>query len=196
MPRAARTPRLPAYFSNPAKAYLHALQHCGISPESQAEVHEYRDRADTYIDHAHWLSAQPQINVYRAITIPRAGGLANINFDCLGKAWSCEADRAGTYGQVPYHGDQLIEIVLRAEVAPRYVDWDYGFASFMYYGEDQWEISLLPHSPIAVSAILKPVNYWFRPPIPGNTGSAGESWERTCHEISHPRALPPELLQL
>jgi hypothetical protein len=195
MPRTPRPARLPAYFSDPAKAYRHACTRLDVHPESPEEQAEYRERADTYTDHAHWLSAQPQINVYRAITIPRAGGLANVNFDCLGKAWSCEADRAGTYGLVPYHGNQLIEIVLWAEVAPRYVDWDYGFASFMYYGEDQWEISLLPHSPVAVRAILKPVNYWFRPPIPGNTGSAGETWSQTCREPARPRPLPPELLQ-
>ena len=73
------------------------------------------------------------------------------------------------------------------EIAPRHVDWEYGFTSFMYYGEDQWEISLENNSPVAIVALLGAYERDFDPPILGNTGSSGEDWHATCKETFKPR---------
>lgn len=79
--------------------------------------------------------------------------------------------------------------VIEGRVNPKYIDWEYGFTSFMYYGEDQWEVSLLANTPVEIVAMN---DEYLARPIEGNTGRAGESWERGCGHDPITRPNPPE----
>ena len=104
------------------------------------------------------------------ICIPARG---DVELDNLGKAWSLEESGAGCYNPIPHRGATR-EVLVVGEVSPRDVDWDYGFASFMYYGEEQWEISMEPDSPVWV---LEVGEEKFSPPLHGSTGHAQEAWK-------------------
>lgn len=69
------------------------------------------------------------------------------------------------------------DVILTGVVRPTDVDWEYGFTSFMIYGEDQWEVSLLSHSPVLVTHLD---GRKLHPPVEGTTGTARESWRESC----------------
>lgn len=156
-----------------------------------------------YLERARDIVEAGSVTLFRSIRIPRKGGLHNVNWDCLGKSWSAEYGGADVYGIAPGEGYVHRDVVLVGVVKPQYIDWTYGFESFAIYGKDQWEISLLPFSPVLIrEVIVRPTMYrWsvgeerrvLSKPIWGSTGLAGEVWEASCGEVhSRPRELSPE----
>lgn len=121
-----------------------------------------------------WFAEQTyhhgEIPIYRMV---RVRSLDDIRLDCLGKAWSKEKRGAGVYGMTKVPEDEGRDVLIEGLARPSDVDWEYGFASFVYYGTDQWEVSMLPDSPVVVVAVN---GQSLDPPVVGSTGDAKETW--------------------
>jgi hypothetical protein len=70
-----------------------------------------------------------------------------------------------------------------AFLGKRQLDWEYGFNSFMYYGEDQWEISLKQNKDITITHIDDQA---LKEPVVANTGKSGEEWSGSCRRQENP----------
>jgi len=179
--------------STDVAAWRWALKHVALDFDSKRDYRErapeYRERAFTYALRARKIAREGSVEICRAIAIPHGTPWREaVRFDCLGKAWSAERCGAGVYGMVPYDGPTR-EIHLVGRVAAADVDWAYGFESFLIYGEEQWEISLLNHVPVTVTEVDGEV---LKTPIVGSSGTAGEYWAHTCHpRVDNPRASSP-----
>jgi hypothetical protein len=152
------------------------------------------ERADAYVDFARHAYREGSVTVWRAVKIPLG---TTPNFQCLGKAWSYERHGAGVYGLVPHKGE-LETVVLEGRVRAQDIDWAYGFTSFVYYGEDQSEVSMHDHSPVLVTRMtgverrkevldrtpfgaLREGVHLFDPPVRGMTGTTrGDIWRPGC----------------
>lgn len=133
----------------------------------------YGHRAAAYSDFTNEAYRNGQVVIYRAIQVPVLNGIPQISWSNLGKSWSRTTGGVGVYGIIPYGEVPLREVLLQGTVKPQDIDWEYGFASFMYYGEDQWEVSMLSHSPVVVTH----VDYDQLPDhILGDVGPAQEIW--------------------
>ncbi len=82
-------------------------------------------------------------------------------FDPIGTYWSFEKDGVGDYHgtyrdsgtswKIPKENAKLY--ILTAIVSPKDINWQHGFDSFMWYGEDQWECSLDNGIPVLITHI-------------------------------------------
>lgn len=157
------------------KGYIQQMnkEHPGLGDEF------YGRRAEAYSDFAREAYKVKAIDVYRAIQVPVRNDALQIAWSNLGKYWSQTDAGAGVYGNIPHSERPLREVLLRGAVEPRYIDWEHGFISFMYYGEDQWEVSLLPMAPVLVTH----VDYEeLADPILGNAGPAKGDWQPLTHD--------------
>lgn len=122
-------------------------------------LQDLKDKAMTYSEKYNAIKNMPSVTIYRAIRIK---GLEDIQWDKIGTHWSFDKKGAGVYGYFPpgYHNKQETQdVVLTGVVEPKYIDWEYCFTSFMYYGEDQWECALDDGAPVKVTHINdSPVN--------------------------------------
>jgi hypothetical protein len=110
----------------------------------------YKERAAQYSDAYFSIIRKPEITVYRAI---RASSLEELNWDELGVYWSLEKKGASVLGSAPAKSQYNHDFLITATVSPQSIDWEHGFTSFMYYGEDQWEIALITGSPVTVISV-------------------------------------------
>lgn len=197
--RRSATPKLPAFLKTSEAAFRWARKHADLDfgsenddPSYREALYDgYRNAAEMYVMRAYDIIATGSIHVYRAIAIPTKLGLRGINFDCLGKSWSAEERGAGVYGEAPksIRNQPTVEVILEGDVDAQWIDWAFGFVSFMHYGTDQWEISLLPDAPVLITGLAGRFRRVFDPPILGNVGTADEDWENTCPETFTPRAM-------
>jgi len=139
---------------------------------------QFREWACEYSEFAKETYRVGRIKVYRAI---RVETINEIRWNCIGKSWSFTEKGAGIYGNAPSGG---VDIIIEAEVEPKDIDWEYGFTSYMYYGSDQSEVSLLKHSSVLVSAIDGQI---LEEPINANTGECSEMWDPTQGHITGER---------
>jgi hypothetical protein len=150
------------FLSNPKSAWEWAKENVADiaveedKGEDDPYVQMYRERAAAYVERFRDCMSRSGVEVYRAVKVaePKA-----INWQNVGTHWSFERDGVGVYGQVPAEHQEGREIILTAMVNPQNIDWEYGFTSFMYYGEDQWECAVDKGSTVLVTAIdQQPVN--------------------------------------
>jgi len=153
-------------------------------------------RARTYVDFAYDAYSKGTVTVWRAVKIPPG---TTPNLQCLGKAWSYRRGGAGVYGMVPYQGPLEVWVV-EGRVRPADIDWEYGFTSFVYYGEEQAEVSMHDHSPVLVTSIeqrrgMFPEHLatWgesdkLDPPLKGMTGTTERDMWRPGCESPAPKA--------
>ncbi len=163
----------PAFLKTEEAAFRWAIRNV----DTNTSRDELRNLAMTYSDFAFDAYHTGVITIYRAVRVPVINGVAEVNMFCLGKAWSAEQRGAGVYGSVPHQEGNLADVIIEGRVLPEHVDWEYGYTSFVYYGESQWEVSLLEDSPVEV---LRINGIELSPPLEGSTGPAGEQWSRTC----------------
>lgn len=128
--------------------------------------------ASEYVDFAEDAYSAGAVRIWRAVTVP---SVDSIELDNLGKYWSKERSGARTQGSVPYKAPRshLMEVVIEGVVLPQHIDWEHGFESFFYYGEDQWEVALDSDAPVLIYAIGRER---FDPPLEGNSGEAATMW--------------------
>jgi len=186
--------KVPSFLRDGATAFRWALRHVGDLESYVEEMNEqhrglgdefYGERAEIYSDFARDVYRDGAVTIYRAVRVPLdSEGNPVVHFDDLGKAWSKDPRGAGVFGVVPHSSVETRDVVMTGLVKASDVDWEYGFTSFMYYGEDQWEVSLLPNVPVLVTHLDGvPIT----PPIEGNSGLVREIW-------SDPEAVEPMVL--
>lgn len=174
--------RIPQFLRNKKAAFGWAIKNVGDIKDYVEEMNEeqprlgdefYGRRAEAYSDFSKEAYGDGQVVIYRAIQVPAINGVPQISWSNLGKSWSRTTSGVGVYGIIPYGQVPLREVLLQGIVKPKDIDWEFGFASFMYYGEDQWEVSMLPNAPVLVTH----VDYDELPePALGDTGPAQEIW--------------------
>ena len=172
-PERARYDRVPPFLTDGGAALEWARENIA---DFDADDSTAEDAAYTYADFAGAAFRVGALTVYRAISVPvQKNGALGIRFGCLGTSWSKNRSGADVYNPVPHSGE-LKKVVLTGEVAPEDVDWEYALTSFMLYGEDQWEVSLLPNVSVTVTHIDEAP---LEPAVEGNTGPTIEQW-RDC----------------
>lgn len=161
----------------------------------ESELSVYGDRIGTYMDACetaikNWNAHGQPVTIYRAIVTKKKGGAPYINIKSLGKAWSIERDGARPQNpeKPPKWAGPKIVAVIQGKVSPADVDWEYGFESFLHYGESQWEFSVKAHVPIEITHID---DKKISPPVMGNSGDAQEEWTgKNPPQITYKNGLP------
>ena len=154
-------------------------------PESSGEEIDEQalwDDVSEYVSFAQYAAYENEpIELYRALELEVKHGKLLLNVGCLGKAWSRYRSGAGVYGIVPHERGkkETAKIVIAAMVTPKDVDWEYGLQSFLYYGQDQWEISVKQNKKVL---LVEVDGRRLEPSVRANTGPATESWvnEKRC----------------
>ncbi len=163
---------LPAFLRDGAAAWRWAKRHLDLNLDEDSD--QYQSRASTYAAFAYHAVRDGRVVVFRMVCVPSA---KDIEVHNLGKAWSAKRHGVGCYNPTMGWGwaKPTREIVITASVSTNDIDWQYGFASFMNYGEDQWEVSMKPNAPVSILAIGDKT---YQPPLEGNTGHAREGWTK------------------
>ena len=136
----------------------------------------FRELASLYSELARTIYSAGEAELFRAVRVQRdEKGVPIISTSKIGKAWSSQVDGAGVYGMAPdREATGFEDVLLTGIVKPSSIDWKYGYTSFMYYGTDQWEVSLLSNVPVLLTHLDgEPLD----PLIEANTGMAEETWE-------------------
>jgi len=124
------------------------------------------DRIHTYMSKYAEVIDKPFITVYRAVVLEN---ISKLDFNNIGIHWSFEKDGAGAYGLNRDMKENEKEYILTAKINPKDIDWEYGFTSFMYYGEDQWECAVDGKvTVIAIDGLSKKEK--IKLPLKGKTG--------------------------
>ena len=175
MAKTRRYRDVPPFLRTPEHAFAWAERNVDLGDDFEEMRSHYEALAELYSDFANDAYDAGRVQIYRAVRVRQNAGL-HVRFDCLGKAWSRERAGAGVYGSAPPFWRTMQDVVLTGIVNPFDIDWAYGFTSFLIYGEDQWEVSLLPQTPVLVTHIDDaPIE-----PVQGSSGTAGETWQTTC----------------
>lgn len=175
-PRAKRYTNVPDFLASGSAAIEWAEQNHNALWDDEFVREELEGWAWKYSEFARSAYRDGSIVVYRAVRVPVIHGTAEVNFDCAGKAWSKERRGAEPYNAgLIKRGEK--DVVIQGVVEPTDVDWEYGFHSFLYYGPEQWEVSMIEGSPVLVTHVD---DVKLPMPIEANTGPAGEDWHREC----------------
>lgn len=114
---------------------------------------KYIELIDLYVDKYNELKTQNTVTIYRLIML---NSINDLDINNIGKHWSFEESGVGAYGeQHPNRGMMKTGkfFILEGEVNPKYIDWIYGFNSFIWYGEDQWECALIKGAKVVINSI-------------------------------------------
>jgi hypothetical protein len=154
-----------------------AEERAGATRQDPNEPKWIEARAAEYVAFAHEAYHVGRITLYRALRLSKnRDGAYPIDLNCLGKSWSRFRRTADVYGASWRRGDDLL---ITGHVSPSDVDWPYSFRSFLHYGPDQWEVSLLAHSPVEIESIERDGDLVQGPTL-GSSGPAGEEWNEEC----------------
>ena len=109
------------------------------------------ERVSAYVYKYKEVMGRPTIEIYRAVCLK---AITDLDLKKVGTHWSFDEKGVGCYGN---GGDRDVPggkmFVLTATANTKDIDWEYGFTSFMYYGEDQWECALNPGSKVSITAV-------------------------------------------
>ena len=137
------------FLSNADSAWEWVKENADIELDSADQISSYRDRAEQYSDMYNRIRLSPKITIYRALLV---SSIDDIRWGELGTHWSFQKEGVGTYGASrPKETDRVV--VITGEISSGHIDWEYGFISFVYYGDSQWECALISDSPVSVLAI-------------------------------------------
>lgn len=127
--------------------------------ENKDDIHtkysrdKYIDLIDLYVDKYNELKNKDLVTIYRLVKL---NSIKDLDINNIGKHWSFEKSGVGAYGeQHPNKGMMKNgkSFILEGDVNPKYIDWIYGFNSFIWYGEDQWECALIKGSKVLINSI-------------------------------------------
>jgi len=113
----------------------------------------YVDRIDMYVDRYKELKNKKEVIIYRMVALD---DISELNIEEIGKHWSFEKSGVGVYGEQHPNRDKMKaknKYTLTGTVNPKFIDWIYGFNSFIWYGEDQWECALLYGAEVTITKI-------------------------------------------
>lgn len=144
-------------------------------------------RVFQYSYFAHEVYRQGKVKIHRVVEVDlMPDGGFDVSMRCLGKAWSKERGGADVYNPSKARTEKRTMIMIVGEVSPTAIDWSYGFGSFLWYGTEQWEVSLLPNQKVLVTEIDGEA---VDPPFAGNSGPAQEEWLREqCERFTAKRS--------
>jgi hypothetical protein len=114
---------------------------------------KYIELIALYVDKYNELKTQDLVTIYRLIKL---NSINDLDINNIGKHWSFEENGVGAYGeQHPNRGMMQTgkSFILEGDVSPEYIDWIYGFSSFIWYGEDQWECALIKGTKVIINSI-------------------------------------------
>lgn len=148
-------------FDSIQNMFKYAIENFDTSDDDQLSDYE-EERVIEYYGKYNEVKNKKNIEIYRAIW---ADSINDIDFDDVGIFWSFE--KRGARPQNKVNGSEIF--VLTAEVSPDQLDWEAGFLSYFYYGEEQWEANLGLNQEITISEInFKPLEK----PIIAKTGDS------------------------
>jgi len=132
-----------------------------------------QERASQYSEFCGDAYAEGEVRIFRAVRVPvNKHGKPRIQYDNLGTSWSAEERGAQVQGSVPYKGP-VTDVIIEAVVSVDDIDWEFGYTSFVYYGEDQWEVAVKEGSDVRVEAVD---GIHLKKPLLGNVGDTAEHW--------------------
>lgn len=102
----------------------------------------YIELIELYVDKYNELKDKNSVTIYRLIKLD---SMEDLDINNVGMHWSFDKDGVGAYGERhPNRGMMRTgePFILVGNVNPNDIDWIYGFNSFIWYGEDQWECAL------------------------------------------------------
>jgi hypothetical protein len=137
--------------SSPGTAYNWAVENIpDLNDEDQPEYQElHRERAGEYSSKYNEVNRKPSLTIYRAVCL---NDISELDLKKIGTHWSFDPGGVGCYGSGRGKtGNKTF--VLTGIVNPKDIDWEYGFTSFMWYGEDQWECALNQSAPVQIVKI-------------------------------------------
>jgi hypothetical protein len=195
---------LPAFLRSDAAAFRWVEKNIDMDlSEWNLEMEDVIARAHAYADFARSAQRSRFVDIYRAVRAPR---IADVHLMNLGKYWSRYAKTAASYAGAsewkPTKGGKMIlsqlwnELLIHGRVSPNGVDWTEGFKAFIFYGEHQWEVTLLPNVPVWVVSIRDRdtgSRKVFNPAAQGNSGfkEIGEDgWQPTPTAVPQWRNSP------
>ena len=114
---------------------------------------KYIELIDLYVDKYNELKNKNFVTIYRLIMLDN---LKDLNLQEIGSHWSFEENGVGDYGgSHPQQGTfkNPKPFILEGIVNPNDINWTYGFHSFIWYGEDQWECALLKDAKVTIIKI-------------------------------------------
>lgn len=112
---------------------------------------KYIELIELYVDKYNELKNKDTVTIHRLIVLK---SLKDLNVNDIGIHWSFEKDGVGSYGG--NHPGRVLKgksYILEGETSPKNIDWKYGFHSFVWYGEDQWECALKTGAKVLVAKI-------------------------------------------
>ena len=167
---------LPAFLKTDAAAWAWAQDNVDLSIDdsdkriAKIQRDQYQAQASEYAWFARDTVQRETLNLWRMVCVKSSDAIQTYN---LGKAWSVNRSAAGCYGSHSFRPGER-EILIEGVVQTSDIDWAYGFTSFLYYGESQWEVSMDADAPVQIVSID---GKRYDPPIAGNTGHASEEWK-------------------
>lgn len=111
-------------------------------------VNHYDYLISSYNDKYLELADKDEVTIYRLVMLKSEQSL---DINNIGSHWSFEEDGVGNYGGSNTEDDK--SFILEAIANPKDIDWVYGFSSFIWYGEDQWECALNRNSKVKIISI-------------------------------------------
>jgi hypothetical protein len=109
---------------------------------AEYSYNQYVERIELYVDKYNELKNENTITIYRLVKLD---SISDLDLNDIGMHWSFEKDGVGDYGghhpKQSYYKDPK-SYVLTGYANPDDIDWIYGFNSFIWYGEEQWECAL------------------------------------------------------
>jgi hypothetical protein len=126
-------------------AYKKAQELDDLPNERQLE-----DRIYDYMGRYRDVKNDPSVTVHRLIVAENPDAI-----DCnkIGMYWSFERSGVGSYGMKRQRTERDEDFILTGQVSPRCIDWEHGFASYLWYGDEQWESALFKGCPVLVTHI-------------------------------------------
>lgn len=125
-----------------------AEKNTDIDFENEREKESTEDRISNYMHKYQEVMKKSEIEIYRALCVPKK---EDVNLKKLGTWWSFDKDGVGCYGADTRKGKVLV--VLTALISSKAIDWETGFYSFLFYGEDQWECAVNEGAQVTVTHI-------------------------------------------
>lgn len=127
-------------------------------PDAFSDSEEYiesviHERIRDYIYKYKQVTSKPTITLYRAIVLKK--DMSNLNLKNIGSHWSFEEKGAGSYGLNRAMRKDETEFTFTGVAQTKDIDWEYGFTSFLYYGEEQWECALNPGAKVTLTHVDK-----------------------------------------
>ena len=153
-------------------------QQSAYVPSDRDELAQLRASVAGYLRRIKAFFRDGVVPLYRAVLLPDGASWTQaLRTDRMGLSWTLERSSALVYfspSGESFSADEALDgTVVEALVEPTAVDWETSLVQFSTYGEDEWEVRLLPEQTIAIVAID---GQRLVSPIVGNTGSTRERW--------------------